>query len=53
MEKVIFPDVEKVLVASLIAALAARTEPLAQNVHVGTIKPAADWTTYARWSGSA
>lgn len=46
MEKVIFPDVEKVLVASLKAALAARTENYAQNVHVATIKPAADVNPY-------
>lgn len=46
MAKVIFPDVEKVLVASLTAALAARSEAVAQNVKVATIKPAADVSPY-------
>lgn len=46
MEKVIFPDVESVLVAGLKAALAERSEEYAQGVHVGTIKPAPDVNPY-------
>lgn len=43
---VIFPDIEKVLVAGLKAALAARVEPIASNVYVATKKPAPDFTPY-------
>lgn len=43
---VIFPDVEKVLVEAISTALAARTEPVAEDVHVSTIKPAPDFTPY-------
>jgi hypothetical protein len=46
MEKVIFPDVEKVLVAGIKAALSQRTETYAQNVLVATRKPAPDFTPY-------
>ena len=46
MPAVIFPDVEKVLVAAVKAELETRTESYAQNVHVSTIKPAADITPY-------
>jgi hypothetical protein len=46
MAKVIFPDIEKVLVRDLKAALTPRTEPYAQNVYVSTIKPAADVKPY-------
>jgi hypothetical protein len=46
MEAVIFPDVERVMVAALKAALELRTEPYAQNVSVSTIKPAPDVTPY-------
>lgn len=43
---VIFPDIEKVLVAGLKSALAGRDEPVAQNVYVATKKPAPDYTPY-------
>lgn len=43
---VIFPDIEKVLVAGLKAALLARSEPIAANVHVATKKPAPDFSPY-------
>lgn len=43
---VIFPDVEMVLVAGLKTALASRTEPVADSVHVSTIKPAPDVSPY-------
>ena len=46
MPAVIFPDVEKVLVAALKAELETREESYAQNVYVATIKPAADQTPY-------
>ena len=46
MPAVIFPDVEKVLVAAVKAELETRTESYAQDVHVSTIKPAADITPY-------
>jgi hypothetical protein len=46
MEKVIFPDIEKVLVADLKAALLDREESYAQNVYVSTIKPAVDKKPY-------
>jgi hypothetical protein len=46
MEKVIFPDVEKVLVAGIKAALAERNESYALNVLVATKKPAPDFTPY-------
>jgi hypothetical protein len=46
MPAVIFPDVEKVLVAAIKAELTARTETYAQNVFVATKKPAADKTPY-------
>jgi hypothetical protein len=46
MPAVIFPDIEKVLVAAIKAELSLRTESYAQNVHVSTIKPAADKTPY-------
>jgi hypothetical protein len=39
LEPVIFPDVEKVLVAALKAELNSRSEPIAANVTVATIKP--------------
>lgn len=43
---VIFPDVEKILVAALKASLATRSETYAQNVHVSTKKPAPDFSPY-------
>jgi len=43
---VIFPDVEKVLVAGLKTALTSRVEPVAAAVHVSTIKPAPDVFPY-------
>jgi hypothetical protein len=43
---VIFPDIEKVLVAAIKNELNARSESYAQNVHVSTIKPAADVKPY-------
>jgi hypothetical protein len=46
MEEVIFPDVEKVLVAGIKAALAERNESYALNVLVATKKPAPDFTPY-------
>lgn len=46
MAAVIFPDAEKVLVRDLSAALAARVEPIAADVWVSTIKPAADQNPY-------
>jgi hypothetical protein len=46
MPAVIFPDVEKVLVAAFNAELAARSEPYAQDVVVATKKPAADQVPY-------
>lgn len=46
MEKVIFPDIEKVVVAGLVNLLASRTEPVAHNVKVATIKPAPDVSPY-------
>lgn len=46
MPAVIFPDVEKVLVAALKAELETREESYAENVYVATIKPAADHTPY-------
>ena len=46
MEAVIFPDVEKVLVAALKAALDSRPEPIAANVHVSTIKPSPKMSPY-------
>jgi hypothetical protein len=46
MPAVIFPDVEKVLVAAVKAELEARSETYAQDVHVSTIKPAADLVPY-------
>ena len=45
-EEVIFPDVEKVLVAGIKVALSTRTESYAQNVVVSTIKPAPDVSPY-------
>jgi hypothetical protein len=45
---VIFPDVERLLVAGLNTALAARSETYASNVLVTTKKPAADATQPAR-----
>ena len=41
---VIFPDVERILVAGFSAALSARDEPYAADVLVTTKKPAADAT---------
>lgn len=46
MPAVIFPDVEKVLVAAIKSELSARTESYAQNVTVATKKPASDVTPY-------
>lgn len=46
METVIFPDLEKELVAGLTSALAARSESYAQGVKVCTIKPAPDVVPY-------
>jgi hypothetical protein len=46
MEEVIFPDIEKVLVAAIKSALNARTETYATNVFVATKKPAPDVTPY-------
>lgn len=46
MPAVIFPDVEKVLVAAIKAELLTRAEPYAQSVRVATIKPAADVKPY-------
>ena len=43
---VIFPDVEKILVAALKASLLTRDEAYAQNVHVSTKKPAPDFSPY-------
>lgn len=43
---VIFPDIEKILVAGLKAALDDRSEPVAANVYVATKKPAPDYTPY-------
>jgi hypothetical protein len=43
---VIFPDVEKILVAALKTAIEAREESYAQNVHISTIKPAPDVNPY-------
>lgn len=43
---VIFPDVEKVLVAGISEALAGRAESYAQDVYVATIKPASDVDPY-------
>ena len=46
MEAVIFPDVEKVLVAALKAELSTRSEPVAANVSVSTIKPSPQKSPY-------
>lgn len=46
MPAVIFPDVEKVLVAAIQSELSTRAEPFAQDVFVATIKPAADKNPY-------
>lgn len=46
MPAVIFPDVEKVLVAAIKSELANRNEPYAQNVVVATKKPAPDVIPY-------
>jgi hypothetical protein len=46
MPAVIFPDIEKVLVAAIKAELATRTEAYAQNVFVATKKPAPDVKPY-------
>lgn len=46
MPAVIFPDVEKVLVAGIKAELLTRPETYAQNVYVATKKPAADKNPY-------
>jgi hypothetical protein len=43
---VIFPDIEKVLVASFKTTLQGRSEPYAQNVIVSTVKPAPDVSPY-------
>jgi hypothetical protein len=43
---VIFPDIERVLVAGIEEALAARSESYAQDVYVATIKPAPDLVPY-------
>lgn len=43
---VIFPDVEKVLVAGLKAVIADRTEAFCQDVWVSTIKPGPKVTPY-------
>lgn len=46
MPAVIFPDIEKVLVAAIKSELLTRTEPYAQNVTVATKKPAPDVSPY-------
>jgi hypothetical protein len=46
MPAVIFPDIERVLVAAIKAELVARAETYAQNVYVATKKPAADKNPY-------
>jgi hypothetical protein len=46
MPAVVFPDVEKVLVAGLKAELEERAESYAQDVYVATKKPAADQNPY-------
>ena len=46
MPAVIFPDVEKVLVAAISAELETRSESYAQNVYVATKKPSADKNPY-------
>lgn len=46
MEEVIFPDIEKVLVAGIKSALSARSENYAANVLVATRKPAPDFSPY-------
>jgi hypothetical protein len=43
---VIFPDIEKVLVGALTAAISARTESYAQNVVISTIKPSPEVSPY-------
>lgn len=48
MPAVIFPDIEKVLVAALKAELAQRSETCARNVYVATKKPAPDKKPYPR-----
>jgi hypothetical protein len=48
MPAVIFPDVEKVLVAGLKNELENRTETFANNVSVSTKKPAPDVKPYPR-----
>ena len=46
MMATIFPDVEKLFVAAIKTALQASTSPVASNVTVATIKPAADVSPY-------
>jgi hypothetical protein len=46
MPAVIFPDIEKVLVAAIKSELLTRTETYAQNVTVATKKPAPDLSPY-------
>lgn len=46
MPAVIFPDVEKVLVAAIKSELSSRSESYAQNVVVATKKPAPDVKPY-------
>jgi len=46
MPAVIFPEIEKVLVAAIQAELDSRAEAYAQDVHVATKKPAPDVNPY-------
>jgi hypothetical protein len=46
VEIVIYPDTEKVLVAALQGLLDGRSESIAADVHVSTIKPPSDLTPY-------
>jgi hypothetical protein len=46
MPAVIFPDIEKVLVAAFKADLESRDEAYAENVYVATKKPAANISPY-------
>ena len=46
MPAVIFPEIEKVLVAAIKAELDSRSEPYAASVYVATKKPAADVNPY-------
>jgi hypothetical protein len=46
MPAVIFPEIEKVLVAAIKTELDSRSEPYAEDVYVATKKPAADVNPY-------